>query len=68
MYSTSKWQLVYFHVQANMHTSVKMASRPIDSICSIISDVPGNSYSSGLSNELNETSDTLVLISKKGIL
>ena len=49
-----------------MHTSVKMASRPIDSICSIISDVPGNSYSSGLSNELNETSDTLVLISKEG--
>ena len=53
-------------MQANMNTSVKMSSKPCGSIGSIISDVPGDSNSSGLSNELNETSDTLVSISKEG--
>ena len=33
---------------------------------SIISDVPGSSNSSEISNELNKTSDTIVSISKAG--
>ena len=40
-----------------------MASRPCGSI---VSDVPDGSNSSEMSNELNETSDTLVSISKEG--
>ena len=63
--STSKQQLVYFHMQVNMHTNVKMASRPCGSISFIVSDVPGDSNSSGLSNTLND-SDTLVSIWKEG--
>ena len=59
--STSKQQLMYFHVQVNMHTNVKMASRPCGSISFIVSDVSGDSNSSGLSNALND-SNTLVSI------
>ena len=40
-----------------------MASRPCGSI---VIDVPGGSNSSEMSDELNETSDTLVSISKEG--
>ena len=65
--STSKQQLKYFHVQTDMRISVKMASsRPCGSIGSIISDVPSDSNSCVMCNELNETSDTLVSISKEG--
>ena len=64
--STSKQQLMYFHMQMDMRTSVAMASRPCGSIGSVISDVPSDSNSCGMCNELNETSDTLVSISKEG--
>ena len=46
-----------------MRISIKMASRPCGSI---VSDVPDGSNSSEMNNELNETSDTLVSISKEG--
>ena len=57
---------MYFHAQENMPKSVKMILRTCGSISSIVSDVLGDSSNSGMSNELNESSDTLVSISKGG--
>ena len=57
-----KQQLVYFHIQANVRASVKIASRPCGSV---VSDVPGDSNSSGMSNELNEISDNSCLYFKR---